>query len=100
MEITQDQIKEFLAILTYKANCSYAYDANKNKTYTRIAMAPVHNCKPLESQRSVYCFIRNSDGAILKAASYKAPAKGVRAWLGEVLIDSSRVSPTTAWLYR
>jgi len=54
----------------------------------------------LESQRSVYCFIRNSDGAILKAASYKAPAKGVRAWLAEVLIDSSRVNPTTDWLYK
>ena len=100
MEITQDQIEKFLTILTRKANCGYAYDANKNKTYTRIAMAPVYNGKPLESQRSVYCFIRNSDGAILKAASYKAPAKGVRAWLAEVLIDSSRVNPTTDWLYR
>jgi len=28
--------------------------------------------------RSVYCFIRKSDGAILKAAGWKAPAKGER----------------------
>lgn len=30
------------------------------------------------AQASVYCFVRLDDGAILKAASYKAPAKGVR----------------------
>jgi len=28
--------------------------------------------------RHVYCFIRKEDGAILKSASWKAPAKGVR----------------------
>lgn len=29
-------------------------------------------------QASVFCFVRLADGAILKAAGYKAPAKGVR----------------------
>lgn len=33
---------------------------------------------PSEFSGSVYCFIRAEDGAILKAASWKAPAKGVR----------------------
>ena len=52
-------------------------------------------------QRSVYCFIRIEDGAILMAASWKAPAKGVRAWLSEVLAnDLAGVDQYTGWLYR
>lgn len=30
------------------------------------------------SSRSAFCFVRKSDGAVLKAASWKAPAKHVR----------------------
>lgn len=36
-------------------------------------------------QASVYCFVRLDDGAILKAASYRAPAKGVRGNIHEGL---------------
>ena len=51
--------------------------------------------------RQVYCFIRIEDGAILKAASWKAPAKGVRAWLDQILeSDLAGVDQYTGWLYR
>jgi hypothetical protein len=99
MEITPTQLKQFLTILQHRNN-SFFYDIDRNRVYTRITMTPVHNGQICESQKSVYCFIRNNDGAILKAASYKAPANGVRAWLTEILVDPSRVGSTTGWLYK
>lgn len=32
-------------------------------------------------QRSVFCFLEASTGAILKAAGWKAPAKGIRGYI-------------------
>jgi hypothetical protein len=49
------------------------------------------------SQRSVYCFV-DADGNIYKSASWKAPAKGVRATLATVNMDN--VDPYGSWLYR
>lgn len=47
--------------------------------YTRIVKRDsLGSHDSLGSQRSVICFVRNEDGAILKAASWKAPAKHVR----------------------
>lgn len=46
-------------------------------------------CGP-EGQRSVFCFVRLADGAILKAAGYKAPAKGVR---GNIANGAADVGP-------
>jgi hypothetical protein len=53
---------------------------------------------------SVYCFI-NASGEIFKAASFKAPAKGVRARLSDITPEfcakiASAGYATTAWLYR
>lgn len=48
------------------------------------------------SSRSVFCFV-DSDGNILKAAGWKAPAKGVRSTLDTV--DIAKVDPYGFWLY-
>jgi hypothetical protein len=53
-------------------------------------------------QSTVYAFIDRNSGEIYKAASYKLPAKGVRAILSETTINDlvSVADPYTSWLYR
>lgn len=94
------KIDDFLAILNDKSAGQYAYSAEMGRVNARIVMTPVYNGVPFKSSRSVYCFIRLADGAILKSASWKAPAKGVRAWLDQILSDPSPVTTTSGWLYR
>jgi hypothetical protein len=98
--VTTADLDAFTAILDTKGAGRYAYRYELGKVYARIVMAPVLQGVPSEMSRSVYCFIRLQDGAILKSASWKAPAKGVRAWLAAVLWDPSCVEYTTRWLYR
>ncbi|AUZ95007.1 hypothetical protein FDI40_gp225 [Agrobacterium phage Atu_ph07] len=45
-------------------------------------------------QRSVYCFVEIATGHILKAASWKAPAKGVR---GSIYSDDKGLSAVTEY---
>ena len=72
----------------------YSFSTEIGRKYVRIVKTTHH-------QRSVYCFVRIDDGAILMAASWKTPAKGVRAWLDQVLAnDLEGVDPYTRWLYR
>lgn len=47
--------------------------------------------------QSVYCFV-DAAGNIYKAASWKAPAKGVRSTLATV--DLARVDQYGGWLYK
>lgn len=100
MTATTAAIDAFLALLTEKAEGRYAYSVEMGRTNAKIVMAPIYNGQPHEMGRSIYCFIRLADGAILKAASWKAPAKGVRAWLADVLANPSPVHYSTGWLYR
>lgn len=53
------------------------------KKFTKIAIGYVKS-----EGRSVYCFIDQSNGDIYKAASWKAPAKGVR---GSIFNDNCDV---------
>ena len=55
-------------------------------------------------QKSVYCFV-DREGNIYKAASWAAPAKGVRWKLADITEDmcakiASAGYATTGWLYR
>ena len=38
-----------------------------------------------ENTRSCYMFVDKNDGAVYKPASYKAPAKGIRFWIDQLL---------------
>lgn len=95
-----DTIAQFLAILNKVGEGRYQYGAEIGRVNARIFMDPIYNGQPSEGHRSVYCFVRLADGAILKSASWKAPAKGVRAWLNQVLADPSQVEYSSGWLYR
>ena len=44
-----------------------------------------------QNQRSVFCFVRREDGAVLKAAGWKAPAKHVR---GSIYVNNGRDAVT------
>ena len=38
-----------------------------------------------ENTRSCFMFVDKNDGAVYKPASYKAPAKGIRFWIDQLL---------------
>jgi hypothetical protein len=50
------------------------------------------------SSRSVYCFIEKATGNVLKAAGWKAPAKGVRASIYNPE-TYAKADPYGSWLY-
>ena len=60
----------------------------------RIVRTDIDN----EMSRSVYCFVRKSDGAILKAAGWNAPAKGVRGSIMDY--DIKKFDWSAGCLYR
>jgi hypothetical protein len=97
MTTTAAQLDAFAALLGEQAQ-GYAFTVEVGKKNARIVQSPIFNGVPQEGSRSVYCFVRLEDGAILKAASWSATAKGVRAWLAEVMENPSRIGPM--WLYR
>lgn len=79
---------------------AYAYGIEPGRVNDRVWMAPVVNGEANLNQKSVYCFVRKADGGILKSASYKAPAKGVRAYVLQVLQGEQQPGMTSGWLYR
>lgn len=78
----------------------YAYGVEAGRVNDRVWAAPIYNGEANLNQKGVYCFVRKADGAIFKAAGYKAPAKGVRAYVADVLNGERRAGRTTGWLYR
>ncbi len=63
----------------------------KGRKYTRIVENHAGN------YRSVFCFVENATGNILKSASWATPAKGVR---GNIANGASQVSAYGAAYYR
>jgi len=97
MTTTAAQLDAFAALLGEQVR-GYAFAVEVGKKNARIVQSPIFNGVPQGGSRSVYCFVRLEDGAILKAASWSATAKGVRAWLAEVMQNPSCIGPM--WLYR
>jgi hypothetical protein len=93
-----NQINAFASALNAKFGADYTFTVEMGRKNARIVQQDPRSSYP---QRMVYCFVRIEDGAILKAASWKAPAKGVRAWLDQILADDLQgVDKFTSWLYR
>jgi hypothetical protein len=63
------------------------FTTTKGRKYTKV----------IESSGGVHCFI-DDDGNIFKPASWSAPAKGVRATLETLNLDS--IDQHGSWLYR
>jgi hypothetical protein len=87
-------ITEFVAALNEKFNNEPGYLFSIKRPgvkYTRVIQSLRGN------GRSVFCFI-DAEGNILKPASWKGPAKGIRSMLATV--DIAKVDPYGSWLYR
>ncbi len=81
--------RNFYHILTYEVN----------KKYIKVFDSTVYDGVQRDG-RSVFMFIDKETGAVYKAASFKAPAKGIRFYL-ESLVDSPEVvDPYGSFLYR
>ena len=81
--------RNFYHILTYEVN----------KKYIKVFDSTVYDGVQRDG-RSVFMFIDKETGAVYKAASFKAPAKGIRFYL-ETLVDSPEVvDPYGSFLYR
>ena len=92
------QIEAFVEKLNERFGSYYTFSVEMGRKNARIVQQDPGSSFP---QRMVYCFVRIEDGAILKSASWKTPAKGVRAWLNEILAsDLAGVDQYTGWLYR
>jgi hypothetical protein len=89
----------------------FVAELNRQFEATGKPNRPVFNVKPgpvydkVTSGGSVFCFVTKA-GEVLKAASWKAPAKGVRFLLADItpeFIAEKIVAhgyATTGWLYR
>ena len=79
---TENRIKAKNERMGYKASVKLTYVAGRK------------NVKIVTNElggRSVFCFVRIEDGAILKAAGWKAPAKGVR---GSIYVNNGQDAVT------
>lgn len=93
METTENKTGEFdAALIRFVALCQAMFDSHYSERYNGL-VSPKLEIDPKgkkfvriissrrgrgESGRSVYCFVERSTGNILKAASWKAPAKHAR----------------------
>lgn len=84
-------LAEFLDALNDKFITSYHFELVAGRKFTKVLQSP-----KLGTGRSVYAFV-DADGNVYKAASYKAPAKGVRANLATLNMDN--VDAYGSWLY-
>ena len=50
--------------------------------------------------RSCYMFVEKETGAVLKPASYKAPAKGIRFYIEQLADNPDLCDPFGSFLYR
>lgn len=84
-----NSIQEFVDALNIKFGNTFSLD-ERGRKFTRIVYE--YGCN-----RSVYCFV-DIDLNVFKAASWKAPAKGIRANLKT--LDMGKVDGFGSWLYR
>lgn len=81
----------FIAALNRKFGGQYMFSLMPGRKYDRVVRESVAGMS-----RSAYCFL-DADGNVYKAASWKAPAKGIRANLKT--LDTNGVDQFGSWLY-
>ena len=78
---------------------SYQVGYEVAKKYIKVWRYDVYNGEVREG-RSIFMFIDKETGAVYKAASYKAPAKGIRFFIESLAENPEVVDPYGSFLYR
>ena len=90
--------QDFVKYLT-KTGKAYYKKNLKNLTWQEYEVKPGKRFDKIVRENSVYCFVEKGTGDIYKAATFRAPAKGVRANIFDK--DSFKKADMYGrWLYR
>ena len=68
------------------------------KKYIKVNQFRVHADNSF-SNNGVFMFIDKETGACYKPASFKAPAKGIRFWIDQLVMNPEMVDPYGSFLY-
>ena len=68
------------------------------KKYIKVNQFRVHADSSF-SNDGVFMFIDKETGACYKPASFKAPAKGIRFWIDQLVMNPEMVDPYGSFLY-
>ena len=82
-------------------SCNSTYNKleySVGKKYIKVNQFKVHADNSF-SNNGVFMFIDKESGACYKPASYKAPAKGIRFWIEQLVMYPEMVDPYGSFLY-
>ena len=82
-------------------SCNSTYNKleySVGKKYIKVNQFRVHADNSF-SNNGVFMFIDKESGACYKPASYKAPAKGIRFWIDQLVMYPEMVDPYGSFLY-
>ena len=68
------------------------------KKYIKLNQFRIHSDNSF-SNNGVFMFIDKESGACYKPASFKAPAKGIRFWIDQLVMNPEMVDPYGSFLY-
>ena len=75
------------------------YEYEVGRKYIKVWSYLVSDGERLRG-RSCYMFVEKDGGAVLKPASHKAPAKGIRFWIDQLADNPDICDPYGSFLYR
>ena len=82
-------------------SCNSTYNKleySVGKKYIKVNQFRVHADNSF-SNNGVFMFIDKETGACYKPASFKAPAKGIRFWIDQLVMYPEMVDPYGSFLY-
>ena len=73
-------------------------DYSVGKKYIKVKNTRMHR-HDLTTDNGVFMFIDKETGACYKPASFRAPAKGIRFWIEQLVMYPEMVDPYGSFLY-
>ena len=94
IEVVNNQWK--LDITKFESYSKLEYSVGKK--YIKVKQIRMHR-HGLTTDNGVFMFIDKESGACYKPASFKAPAKGIRFWIDQLVMYPEMVDPYGSFLY-